>query len=206
MSFSIKCLVRQTKINNGKLNHGSPWGQICTEKGVCLSILPIYPYHLDLCLVHSSFSNDFYRMNVKKGSGVSLRGDISTVLKLISELFRQRDTYLLAQICEIKMQTNYNGRLSLLASLISPSFSSSQEEIWEEILPKCQWWVVNKTEWKKTSLSLENLLWGLGWQIGQHYSIVDGCWDISTSRRFMRQLIRNVYLGCWGQGWFKKTS
>lgn len=67
------------------------------------------------------------------------------------------------------MWANYHGRLSLLASLIIPNFWQSQDQ---NALPKYQWWVVNDLEWKKTCFIGELNLFGLGWHIDQHYSVV----------------------------------
>lgn len=75
-------------------------GRLCTEQGVCLSILPLCPYYLDQCPVCCWFSNNICSMS--KSSGV-LQRDTTTMLKLTSDLFKQSDTHLLAQIYEMKI-------------------------------------------------------------------------------------------------------
>lgn len=64
-------------------------GRECTKQ--CVSCLTLNPYHLDLCLAQSRFSNDFWQ-NEYKSSGVSLKGDVSTKLKLMPELCKEIPT------------------------------------------------------------------------------------------------------------------
>lgn len=177
-------------------------GRECTKW--CVSCLTLNPYHLDLCLAQSRFSNDFWQ-NEYKNSGVSLKGDVSTKLKLMSEFCKEIPTSWFRFI--IKMYAKAFQLLQLFQTFGNHKTRMFFANVGGE------WSTKLRMKENKFFTGKRHLL-GLGWHIGHITLPLVAAWGLPfrdsrvISGRSVKkcQLIGNVCQGHWSQGWWTNTS